>query len=84
MREVIRAYQNAVTGEIAHFEGHVAKFMGDGVLAISVIPKRTRTIPSAPFGLVWRLPERSENCRRPVAGSARGSESPRAGSWSAT
>jgi predicted ATPase/class 3 adenylate cyclase len=33
MREVIRAYQNAVTGEITRFEGHVAKYMGDGVLA---------------------------------------------------
>ena len=30
---MIRAYQNAVAGEIARFEGHVAKFMGDGVLA---------------------------------------------------
>jgi len=30
MREVIRAYQNAVAGEITRFEGHVAKFMGDG------------------------------------------------------
>ena len=33
MREVIRAYQNAVAGEIIRFDGHVAKFMGDGVLA---------------------------------------------------
>jgi class 3 adenylate cyclase len=33
MREVIRAYQNAVASEIARFEGHVARFMGDGVLA---------------------------------------------------
>ena len=33
MGEVIRGYQNAVAGEIARFEGHVAKFMGDGVLA---------------------------------------------------
>jgi class 3 adenylate cyclase/predicted ATPase len=33
MGEVIRAYQNAVAGEVARFEGHVAKFMGDGVLA---------------------------------------------------
>jgi class 3 adenylate cyclase/predicted ATPase len=33
MRDVIRSYQNAVAGEIARFEGHVAKFMGDGVLA---------------------------------------------------
>ena len=33
MREVLRAYQNTVTGEIARFDGHVAKLMGDGVLA---------------------------------------------------
>ena len=33
MGEVLRAYQNAVAGEITRFEGHVAKFMGDGVLA---------------------------------------------------
>jgi class 3 adenylate cyclase/predicted ATPase len=33
MREVLRSYQNTVAGEIARFEGHVAKFMGDGVLA---------------------------------------------------
>jgi class 3 adenylate cyclase len=33
MGDVLRAYQNAVAGEILRFEGHVAKFMGDGVLA---------------------------------------------------
>ena len=33
MGGVIRDYQNAVAGEIARVEGHVAKFMGDGVLA---------------------------------------------------
>src|SRR5688572_14416184 len=33
MREILRTYQNAVAGEVARFEGHVAKFMGDGVLA---------------------------------------------------
>ena len=31
--EIVRRYQNAVAGEIARFEGYVAKFMGDGVLA---------------------------------------------------
>jgi class 3 adenylate cyclase/predicted ATPase len=30
---LMRAYQNAVAGEVAHLEGHVAKYMGDGVLA---------------------------------------------------
>ena len=33
MREVIRAYQDACAEVVARFEGHVAKFMGDGVLA---------------------------------------------------
>ena len=33
MSEVIRGYQNCCAGEIARFAGHVAKFMGDGVLA---------------------------------------------------
>ncbi|MFQ5973543.1 MAG: AAA family ATPase, partial [Alphaproteobacteria bacterium] len=33
MGHLIRAYQNAVAGEITRFEGHVAKYMGDGVLA---------------------------------------------------
>jgi class 3 adenylate cyclase/tetratricopeptide (TPR) repeat protein len=33
LREIMRAYQNTVAGEIARLEGHVAKFMGDGVLA---------------------------------------------------
>jgi class 3 adenylate cyclase/predicted ATPase len=31
-REVISAYQNTVTLQVARFDGHVAKFMGDGVL----------------------------------------------------
>ncbi|HEY2227247.1 MAG TPA: AAA family ATPase, partial [Xanthobacteraceae bacterium] len=33
MGKVIRVYQNVVAGEIARFEGHIARFMGDGVLA---------------------------------------------------
>jgi class 3 adenylate cyclase/predicted ATPase len=33
MREILQEYQNTVAGEIVRFEGHVAKFMGDGVLA---------------------------------------------------
>ena len=32
MREIVRAYQDAVAGAVARFEGLVAKFMGDGVL----------------------------------------------------
>ena len=33
MQDLLRTYQNAVTGEIARLQGHVAKLMGDGVLA---------------------------------------------------
>ena len=33
MRTVLRGYQDTVTGEVARVGGHVAKLMGDGVLA---------------------------------------------------
>ena len=33
MSEIIRGYQNCCAGEITRFAGHIAKFMGDGVLA---------------------------------------------------
>ena len=33
LRELIVSYQNAVVGEISRYEGYVARFMGDGVLA---------------------------------------------------
>jgi class 3 adenylate cyclase/tetratricopeptide (TPR) repeat protein len=33
MGGLLRAYQGAVAGEVARFEGHIAKYMGDGVLA---------------------------------------------------
>ena len=39
MSEVIRAYQNTVAGEIARYQGHVAKFMGDGVLVYFGYPR---------------------------------------------
>ena len=32
VRELLAAYQNACTGVIARFEGHMAKFLGDGIL----------------------------------------------------
>jgi len=39
MRRVIRAYQDAVSGVVARYEGFVAKFMGDGVLAYFGFPR---------------------------------------------
>jgi class 3 adenylate cyclase/predicted ATPase/ABC-type transport system involved in cytochrome c biogenesis ATPase subunit len=38
-REEIRAYQNAVTGVVARYDGFVAKYMGDGVLAYFGYPR---------------------------------------------
>jgi class 3 adenylate cyclase/predicted ATPase len=39
MSAIIRAYHNAVAREIRRFEGHIARFMGDGVLAYFGYPK---------------------------------------------
>lgn len=33
LRKVIRSYQSTVAGEIARYDGHVAQYLGDGVLA---------------------------------------------------
>jgi class 3 adenylate cyclase/predicted ATPase len=33
LRDIILAFQNAVVGAVSRYEGHIAKFMGDGVLA---------------------------------------------------
>jgi class 3 adenylate cyclase len=38
MREVIRAYQDACSGAVARYDGFVAKFIGDGVLAYFGFP----------------------------------------------
>ena len=39
MREVIRAFQDACSGAIARYDGIVAKFMGDGLLAYFGFPR---------------------------------------------
>ena len=39
MREVIRGYQDVCSGVIARYDGFVAKFMGDGVLAYFGFPR---------------------------------------------
>lgn len=39
LRDVLRAYQNAVSGEVTRFDGYIAHYMGDGVLAYFGWPK---------------------------------------------
>ena len=39
MRELIRAYQDACAGVIARFEGHVAQYLGDGLLVYFGYPQ---------------------------------------------
>jgi class 3 adenylate cyclase len=39
MREVIRAYQDACSGAVARYDGFVAEFMGDGILAYFGYPR---------------------------------------------
>ena len=42
-RETVAGYQRAVTEAIARFGGHVAKYVGDGVMAFSAIRRLTTT-----------------------------------------
>jgi class 3 adenylate cyclase len=39
MREVIRAYQDACSGAVARYDGFIARFFGDGVLAYFGFPR---------------------------------------------
>jgi class 3 adenylate cyclase len=39
MRDVFRRYQDAVTGVVVRYQGHVAKFMGDGVIVYFGYPQ---------------------------------------------
>lgn len=33
LRDIMRAYQDAVVGAVSRFDGHIAKYLGDGILA---------------------------------------------------
>ena len=58
MSDVMRRYQNAVASEIARLEGHLAKFMGDGVLAYFGWPQAHEDEAERAVGPPWRYATR--------------------------
>ena len=50
LREVVRAYQDTCAKVIARFEGHIAQYLGDGLLVYFGYPWRTKTTPSGRCG----------------------------------
>ena len=54
LREEIRAYQNTVSDVVARYDGFIAKFMGDGVLAYFGYPRAHETTPSGRCGQGWK------------------------------
>jgi class 3 adenylate cyclase len=83
LREIVGAYHRCVADTAGRFAGFVAKYMGDGVLSISAIPRRMRTTPSAPYAPGLPLSTRSPGWLR-RSRCACGSGSPAGWSWSAT
>jgi class 3 adenylate cyclase len=74
MARVIRAYQECCTEVVERWDGHIAKYMGDGVLAYFGWPTRTR--PSGRCARASRTSRSSRGCRRrQVRRSRRGSAS---------
>jgi hypothetical protein len=53
MSEVLRVYHENCTRAITRWDGHIARYMGDGVLAYSAGRERMRTTPSAPCAPGW-------------------------------
>ena len=52
LREVVRAYQETCAQVIARDEGHIAQYLGDGLL-VYFGPSRTKTMPSGRCGPGW-------------------------------
>lgn len=71
MREVLRTYQDAAAGEVARFGGHVAKFLGDGVLAYFGWPRaqedEAERAIRAGLGIVEAVPRLATPAGRPLA-----------------
>ena len=84
LRKLLRTYQNAVAGQIDRHGGHVANFMGDGVLAYFGWPRAHEDDAERAVraGLALAATVGELTSRRRAAG-LRGSASPPGSSWSA-
>ena len=58
-RTVVRAYLEACAQVIQRFDGHIAKYLGDGILVTLAIPEPTNTTPSEPSMQGWGSSRRS-------------------------
>ena len=71
-RDLIRAYQDACAGEIARYDGYVARFMGDGVLAYFGWPRSHEDDAARAINAGLRIIESVNG----IATSERGAEPP--------
>jgi class 3 adenylate cyclase len=70
-RQVVRAYQTTCAAVIQRFDGHIAQYLGDGLLVYFGTPRRTKTMPGAPCTQGWRSSRRCRRCtHRPWSGTA--------------
>ena len=74
MQAVLRGYQNAVAGEILRFGGHVAKFMGDGVLAYFGWPRAHEDEAERAARAGLTIAEAVGRALHPGRGAARGAD----------
>ena len=55
LRAVVRAYQEAAAEVIQSYEGHIAQYLGDGLLVYFGYPTPMKTMPGAPCTPAWAL-----------------------------
>ena len=72
LREVIGAYHRCVADGVGRFDGFVAKYMGDGVLAYFGYPQAHEDDAERAVRPAWRSSRRSGGSRRPRPGAAAG------------
>src|SRR5439155_12221979 len=60
LRTVVRAYQATCAEVIQRFDGHIAQYLGDGLLVYLAIPRPMKTMSSRPSaaGSAWSRPWR--------------------------